>query len=271
MNMSGLQARTAVITGAGHGIGREQALFLATAGARVVVNDLGRSQDGAGQRSSDADEVVKEIVEAGGEAVASYDDVADERGAANLVNLAVGTFGGLDILINNADSPPDKLLADHEPDDLDFIMQLNLRGTFLPLREAARYWRERSEAGDEVVARVVNTSGEPEIFARAGLANYAAAKSAVASLTQVAARELERYGVAVNAILPRARRTMTLDVLADADADNEGEFDHWDLANISPFVAYLSSPQSDYTGAVFVVGGPWSSASRSDSWTRTLS
>ena len=254
--MTGMQGRIAVVTGAGRGIGREHALFLGAAGAKIVVNDLGGLRDGGGQRtSSPADDVVAEIKAAGGEAVANYDDVADEQGARQLIATAIDAYGGLDALVNNAGILRDKVLVNLEADDWDTVVKVNLRGTYLPLREAARYWRQQSKAGTEVVARVVNTSSESGVFANAGQANYAAAKAGVAALTQVAAKELKRYGVGVNAILPRARTRLTEDVLGSHGQPKPGQFDRWDPANVSPFVGYLSSPEAEFTGEVFVVGG----------------
>jgi NAD(P)-dependent dehydrogenase (short-subunit alcohol dehydrogenase family) len=263
--MSAMQDRIVIVTGAGRGLGRDHALFLAASGSKVVVNDLGGGRDGTGQQTpSPADEVVAEIIAAGGEAVANYDDVADEKGATNLVQTAIQTFGGLDALVNNAGILRDKVLVNLGAADWDLVLSVNLRGTYLPLREAARFWRQQTKVGDQVAGRVVNTSSESGVFANAGQANYAAAKAGVAALTQVAAKELTRYGVRVNAILPRARTRLTEDILGPDSVPKPGEFDWWEPANVSPFVGYLCTDQVDFTGEVFVVGG--STVQRARPW-----
>ncbi|KOS58199.1 SDR family oxidoreductase [Rhodococcus rhodochrous] len=253
--MGHLEGRTVIVTGAGRGIGREHALLFAAEGANVVVNDLGGAQDGSGAAIGPAEEVAQEIRAAGGQAVANGDDVADEEGAARIVQTAVDTFGDLHGLVNNAGILRDRVLVNISPEDWDLVVRVNLRGTFLMTRAAGNYWREQSKAGKDVSAAVVNTSSESGVFGNPGQANYAAAKAAVASLTQVAAKELQRYGVRVNAILPQARTRLTEGAFGDALAAKEGEFDRWDPANVSPFVVYLNSPASTITGEVFLVGG----------------
>lgn len=253
--MGHLEGRTVIVTGAGRGIGREHALLFAAEGANVVVNDLGGAQDGSGAAIGPAEEVAQEIRAAGGQAVANGDDVADEEGAARIVQTAVDTFGDLHGLVNNAGILRDRVLVNISPEDWDLVVRVNLRGTFLMTRAAGKYWREQSKAGKDVSAAVVNTSSESGVFGNPGQANYAAAKAAVASLTQVAAKELQRYGVRVNAILPQARTRLTEGAFGDALAAKEGEFDRWDPANVSPFVVYLNSPASTITGEVFLVGG----------------
>jgi NAD(P)-dependent dehydrogenase (short-subunit alcohol dehydrogenase family) len=254
--MEALAGMVAVVTGAGRGIGREHALLLASEGARVVVNDLGGATDGTGSMSAPANEVVDEIRAQGGIATANSDDVADATGARRLIAQALEEFGRLDILVNNAGVLRDRVLVNLEEDDWDLVVRVNLRGTFLTMREAGRYWRERSKAGDNVNASVVNTSSESGVFGNPGQANYAAAKAGVASLTQVGGKELARYGVRVNAILPQARTRLTAATFGDAlRANDDDSFDRWHPGNVSPFVAYLSSPGCKITGEVFIVGG----------------
>jgi NAD(P)-dependent dehydrogenase (short-subunit alcohol dehydrogenase family) len=253
-----LDGLVAVVTGAGRGIGREHAVLLAAEGAKVVVNDLGGAGDGTGAASPVAEDVVREITAAGGEAVASGHNVAEADGAAGIIAAGLDAFGKIDILVNNAGVLRDQVLINLGPDDWDVVLTVNLRGTYLVTRAAALHWRERTKAGEQVSASVINTSSESGLFANPGQANYAAAKSGVATLTQVAAKELKRYGVRVNAILPRARTRLT-EVIGgkpvDALQPKEGKFDRWHPANVSPFVAYLASPGCEITGEAFVVGG----------------
>jgi NAD(P)-dependent dehydrogenase (short-subunit alcohol dehydrogenase family) len=254
--MAALEGKVAVVTGAGRGIGREHALLLAAEGAKVIVNDLGGGPDGTGSAASPAENVAAEVTAAGGEAVANCDDVADSAGAQRVVDQALTAFGRLDILVNNAGILRDRVLVNIEDGDWDLVVRVNLRGTFLMTRAAGRHWRGQSKSGSPVPAAVVNTSSESGVFGNPGQANYAAAKAAVASLTQVAAKELARYRVRVNAILPQARTRLTTAAFGDAlSAKADASFDRWDPANVSPFVAYLVSPACEITGEVFVVGG----------------
>lgn len=253
--MGHLDGRTIIVTGAGRGIGREHALLFAKEGANVVVNDLGGAQDGSGAAAGPAQDVVDEITAAGGKAVANGDDVADPAGVERIVATAIDTFGGVHGLVNNAGILRDRVLVNIDPEDWDLVLKVNLRGTFLMTREVGRYWREQSKAGNEVSGSVVNTSSESGVFGNPGQANYAAAKAGVASLTQVASKELQRYGVRVNAILPQARTRLTEGAFGDALSGKEGEFDRFDPANVSPFVGYLLSPNCVLSGEVFLVGG----------------
>ncbi|MFZ2175600.1 MAG: SDR family NAD(P)-dependent oxidoreductase [Rhodococcus sp. (in: high G+C Gram-positive bacteria)] len=264
--MKHLDGKTIVVTGAGRGIGREHALLFAQEGANVVVNDLGGAQDGSGAASELAQEVVAEIKASGGKAVANGDDVAGASGVARIVSTALDTFGGVDGVVNNAGILRDRVLVNIDDDDWDLVLRVNLRGTFLMTREVARYWREQSKAGKEISGSVVNTSSESGVFGNPGQANYSAAKSAVATMTQVAAKELQRYGVRVNAILPQARTRLTEGAFGDALAGKEGEFDRFDPANVSPFVGYLLSPACSLSGEVFLVGG--SRVQRIQPWTK---
>lgn len=264
--MGHLDGKTIIVTGAGRGIGREHALLFAQEGANVIVNDLGGTQDGQGAQAGPAQEVVDEITASGGRAVASTDDVAESAGASRIVSAALDSFGGVDGLVNNAGILRDRVLVNIDDADWDSVLRVNLRGTFLMTREVARYWREQTKAGATVSASVVNTSSESGVFGNPGQTNYSAAKSAVATVTQVAAKELKRYGVRVNAILPQARTRLTESAFGDALAGKEGEFDRYDPANVSPFVGYLLTSKCALTGEVFLVGG--SRVQRIAPWTK---
>lgn len=248
-----LEGRVIIVTGAGRGIGREHALLFAKEGAHVVVNDLGGSPDGSGSSSGPASEVVEEIEGAGGVAVASHDDVSESEGAQAIVQTALDTFGALHGLVNNAGVLRDRVLVNMSDDEWDISIKVNLRGTFLTTRAAAQHWRNSSKEGVDLMRpAVVNTSSESGVFANAGQSNYAAAKAGVASLTEVWHKEFSRFGVRVNAILPRARTRLTESMTG---APREGKFDKWDPANVPPFVAYLLKEDVEISGQVFLVGG----------------
>ncbi|WP_310528614.1 SDR family oxidoreductase [Nocardioides sp.] len=240
-----LEGRIAIVTGAGRGIGRAHALELARQGATVVVNDLGVSLAGEKQ-DSPADEVVAEILAMGGEAVANGADVADFAQAAELITQAIDTFGGLDILINNAGFVRDRMLVNATEDEWDAVIRVHLKGHFAPLRHAAAYWRLESKSERQRVARVINTSSGAGLQGSIGQAAYAAAKAGIVGLTLVAAAELARVGVAVNAIAPVARTRMT-----------EGVFDARlpEPEDNSPIVAWLSSVDCELTGRVLEIEG----------------
>jgi NAD(P)-dependent dehydrogenase (short-subunit alcohol dehydrogenase family) len=276
--MGNLDGQVAVITGAGRGIGREHALLFAKEGAKIVVNDLGGASDGSGGDPTAAEQVVEEIRALGGEAVVNGDDVADWAGAERLIAQAVEAFGRVDVLVNNAGILRDKVIAQMSESDWDSVIRVHLKGHFAPLHFAAGHWRERSKAGEQVRASVINTSSTSGLHSNPGQANYGTAKSGIATLTEIAAKELSRYGVRVNAIAPAARtrliaQTPTVDALMPQAA--EGEFDPWDPANISPLVVALASPESTVTGRVFWVAGgtvklykSWSVESRVESDSR---
>lgn len=255
--MGSLDGRVAIVTGAGRGIGREHALLLAAEGARVVVNDLGGGTDGSGASQSPAEEVAAEIRARGGQAVADGHDVADWEGAGALIQQAIKTFGDLHVLVNNAGILRDRVLVNLSEQDWDVSIRVNLRGHFVPSRWAANYWREQSKGGKQLRATIINTSSESGVFANAGQSNYAAAKAGVATLTQVWAKELGRYGVRVNALVPRARTRLTESGLPNSDVmkAREGVFDIWDPANISPFIAYLATEDCPLSGEVLLVAG----------------
>src|SRR5438477_8464588 len=253
--MPDLTGKVATGTGAGPGIGRKHALALARAGARVVVNDLGATLAGEGGDASPANHVVDEIRALGSEAVANGENVADFAGAERLVRQAVDEFGRLDILVNNAGILRDRMLVNMEEDEWDAVIAVHLKGHFAPTRHAAAYWRERSKAGDEVRARVINTSSPSGVFGNVGQANYGAAKAGIVGFTLVVAQELQRYGVTVNAIAPNARTRMTEAAFGAIPAPGDG-FDPADPANNSPIVVALCADEAQsITGQVFFVYG----------------
>ncbi|GAD82760.1 SDR family oxidoreductase [Nocardia asteroides] len=248
--------RTVIVTGAGRGIGRAHALAFAAAGARVVVNDVGTALDGAATTETPAQQVVDEIVAAGGEAVANYDDVADWEGARRLIRQAVDTFGGLDVLVNNAGFVRDRMLVNLGEDEWDAVVRVHLKGHFATMRHAAEYWRGESKAGRPVDARVINTSSGAGLQGSVGQGNYGAAKAGIAGLTLTAAAEFGRYGVTVNAIAPAARTRMTETVFADTMAAPDAGFDAMAPENVSPLVVWLGSTESaGVTGRMFEVEG----------------
>ncbi len=258
--MSGInEGRVVIVTGAGAGIGRAHALAFASEGAKVVVNDLGSARDGTGGSAGAAQQVADEIVAAGHEAVANTDDVSDWSGAKRLVEQALDSFGRLDVLVNNAGILRDKMLVNMAEAEWDAVIKVHLRGTFAPLRHAAEHWRELSKQGKEVDARVINTTSPSGLFGNVGQTNYGAAKGGIASFTIIAAQELSRYGVTVNAIAPTALTRMTEDLQAMQQLAKEGAaggFNALAPENISPLVVWLGSPGSrQVTGRVFSVWG----------------
>ncbi|SRR6266545_194521 len=250
-----LDGRVAIVTGAGRGIGRAHALELARQGAKVVVNDLGASLSGEGADESPAHEVVALIEELGGGAVANGADVADFAQAEAMVRQAIETYGGLDILVNNAGFVRDRMLVNTSEEEWDAVIRVHLKGHFAPLRHASAYWRTEAKEGRPRVARVVNTSSGAGLQGSIGQATYSAAKAGIAGLTLVAAAELGRYGVRVNAIAPVARTRMTEGVFPEMMAGVQGGFDAMDPANNSPIVAWLASADCDLTGRVIEIEG----------------
>jgi NAD(P)-dependent dehydrogenase (short-subunit alcohol dehydrogenase family) len=258
--MGALDGRVTVITGAGRGIGREHALLFAREGAKVVVNDLGGAPDGTGEDVSAAQAVVDEITAVGGDAVANHDDVSSFDGARALIDQAVESFGRLDVLVNNAGILRDRFLASMAEEEWDAVIAVHLKGHFACLRHAAEHFKNRSKNGEEVRAAVINTaSGSGTFLPNPGQANYGAAKAAIAALSLVAAAELDRYGVRVNAIAPTARTRLTADVpgigAMMAAPEDAGAFDAFHPANVSPLVAYLATEDCPISGKMFMVQG----------------
>ncbi|GAB5900386.1 SDR family oxidoreductase [Mycolicibacterium mageritense] len=258
--MGALEGRVAIITGAGRGIGREHALLFAAEGANVVVNDLGGSNAGEGADAGPAHEVVAAIKAAGGKAVANTENVATWDGAKTLVQQAIDEFGRLDVVVNNAGILRDGFIPTMAESDWDAVIAVHLKGHFAVLRHAAEYWKAQSKAGDQPIASVINTaSGSGTTIPNAGQANYGSAKAAIAALTLVAADELDRYGVRVNAIAPIARTRLTLATpgmgALMAEPEAAGEVDLFSPANISPLVAYLATEKCPITGRVYAVQG----------------
>ena len=250
-----LDGKVAIVTGAGRGLGRAHALALAGAGADVVVNDLGANLAGAGADRTPAEEVVAEIEALGRRAVADVENVADFEGAGRLVGHAVETFGRLDILVNNAGILRDRMLVNMDEAEWDAVIAVHLKGHFAPTRHAAAHWRERSKAGDEVRARVINTSSPSGVFGNVGQTNYSTAKAGIAAFTIVAAQELERYGVKVNCLAPNARTRMTEETFGELAVPADG-FDPLDPVNIAPVVVALCADEAqDITGQCFFVYG----------------
>ena len=250
--------RVVIVTGAGRGIGRGHALEFARQGARVVVNDLGGARDGTGASQAPAAEVVEEIQAMGGAAVANTDDVSDWDGARRLVQTALDQFGRLDVLVNNAGILRDRMIFNMEPEEWDAVIKVHLRGTFAPTRHAVAIWRDQFKAGQSVDARVINTSSSSGIFGNPGQTNYGAAKAGIAAFTVIAAREVERYGITVNAIYPSALTRMTEDLAAlrGRAEQTEDERRRRDPDNIAPLVVWLGSEESrGITGRVFGVSG----------------
>ena len=253
--MTGMcEGRIAVVTGAGRGIGREYALMLAEHGAKVVVNDLGGERDGTGGDLTPAQTVVEEIKARGGEAVVNGADVSDWDAAGEMIAQAVDTFGGLDVVVNNAGILRDRMLANMTEEEWDLVIKVHLKGTFCPARHAAAYWRERVKGGETNDARLINTTSVSGIYGNIGQTNYGAAKQGIAGFTFIAALELQRYGVTVNAIAPGALTRLTAD-LGMGQASDEAKAamsPRW----IAPLCTWLASSQSaGITGRVFEASG----------------
>jgi NAD(P)-dependent dehydrogenase (short-subunit alcohol dehydrogenase family) len=266
--MALLEGRVALVTGAGRGLGRAHALALAAEGAHVVVNDIGVTGDG--HHSDDAvgvaATVVAEIVEAGGSAVADTSDISDWAGAERAVATAIEAFGDLDVVVNNAGFLRDRAIVTMTEDDWDSVIRVHLKGHFAVTHWAAIHWRNAHKAGIERPRSLISTASTSGLFANPGQANYGAAKSGIASLSQIAAQELARYGVISNCIVPGARTRLTLAApgLPEIMEPTPGHFDQWDPANAAPLVVLLASPDCRVNGETFsIMGGmvqrmhPW--------------
>ena len=251
--MAGLcEGRVAIVTGAGRGLGREHALLLAANGAKVVVNDLGANVDGTGRDAAFAAQTVADIRKAGGEAVVNGDDVSSWTGARHMIDHAVEAYGRLDIVVNNAGILRDRMLVNMSEEEWDAVIQVHLKGTFAPSRHAAAYWREiHKKTGDPVMGRIINTTSTSGIYGNVGQANYGAAKAGIAAFTLIAARELKRIGVTVNAVSPSAQTRMTEGLRAVTEEQRAMRDPKW----VSPVVTYLASEAAqDITGRVIQAG-----------------
>jgi NAD(P)-dependent dehydrogenase (short-subunit alcohol dehydrogenase family) len=248
------EGRVAIVTGAGRGIGREHALSLARQGAKIVVNDLGGAVDGSGGDLSPAESVVAEIAAMGGEAIANGENVADFEGAKRMIEAAIDAFGDLHVVVNNAGILRDRMLANMTEAEWDAVIDVHLKGTFAPSHHAIAYWRDRSKAGDEVSGRIINTTSVSGIYGNIGQTNYGAAKAGIAAFTTIAALEVARYGVTVNAVAPAAltRMTENLGMGEGSEEDKEAMSPRW----IAPIVTWLASEESSaVSGRVFEASG----------------
>ncbi|MBW3668260.1 MAG: SDR family NAD(P)-dependent oxidoreductase [Actinobacteria bacterium] len=276
-----LDGRVAIITGAGRGLGREYALLFAAEGAKVVVNDLGGAIDGSGDDRTPAQQVVDEIAAMGGEAVVNADNVADWEGGKRLVDSAIEAFGDVHVLVNNAGILRDRSLVNMSEAEWDDVIEVHLKGHFVPTRWAAAHWREQHKAGETVRASVINTSSTSGLLGNPGQTNYGAAKAGIAAFTQICAMELAKYGVRSNAIAPAARTRLTEATPGLSDVvrapDEPDRFDVWDPANVAPLVAYLAKEDCAVSGKVFFAQGgkvqlfqPWTlttAIEQNDRWT----
>ena len=255
--MGTLDGRVAIITGAGRGLGREHALLFASEGAKIVVNDLGGANDGSGSDMTPAQQTVADIKGMGGEAIVNTDNVADWDGSKRMIDSAIEAFGDLDILVNNAGILRDRVLVNMSEAEWDSVIQVHLKGHFAPTHHAAAYWREQAKAGITKPRNLVHTSSTSGLFSNPGQANHGAAKSGIATFSQICAKELSRYNVKSNAIAPAARTRLTMATpgLEDVMAAKDGKFDEWDPANVSPLVAYLASDLCEFSGETFYVQG----------------
>ena len=253
--MGMLDGKVAVITGAGRGIGRGEALLFAEQGARVIVNDVGGDWNGEGQDPRPASQVVEEVRAAGGEAEAHFEDISEESGAKSLIALALDMWDRLDAVVNNAGILRDRMIFNMSAEEWDAVIKVHLRGHFLVAREACVYWRDRAKAGQQVRGAIINTSSTSGILGNAGQSNYGAAKAGIAAFSQIVAMEMRKYGVTCNAIAPGARTRMTEKTFGELKVP-EGEFDQLAPENIAPLVAFLvSDAAADITGQVFGIQG----------------
>jgi len=260
-----LEGKVAIITGAGRGIGRGEALLLAKEGAKVVVNDVGGGFDGKGEHHGPADDIVKEIRDFGGEAVPNYDSVVDFQAAKRIIDTAISNFGKLDILVNNAGILRDRMIFNMTEEEWDTVLGVHLKGTFNCTRHACAHWREQHKAGEPVAGRIINTVSDAGLVYNPGQSNYGAAKAGIAAFTLIVAKEMAKYGVTSNVVVPMARTRLTTDATPSLaplmstpeDMEKKFGFDVLDPDNIAPLVVYLASDDAkDIAGQVFrIIGG----------------
>ncbi len=260
-----LEGKVVIVTGAGRGLGREEVLLLAKHGAKVIVNDMGGSHDGKGEFHGPADDVVKEIKEMGGEAAPNYESVTDFEGAKRIIDQAINTFGKLDILVNNAGILRDKMIFNMEESEFDYVIAVHLKGTFNCTRHATNYWRAESKAGKPVSGRIINTTSDAGLLYNVGQSNYGAAKAGIVAFTLIVAKEVARYGVTANVVVPVARTRLTTEATPSLapmmgkkeDFEKRYGYDVLGPEAMAPLVVYLASDDAkDITGQVIrVVGG----------------
>jgi NAD(P)-dependent dehydrogenase (short-subunit alcohol dehydrogenase family) len=242
-----LDGKVAIVTGAGNGVGRGEAIELADQGAKVVVNDLGVSVTGEGADKRTADEVVEVIKGRGGEAAASYDDVSDFNGAKSIIDTAIEAFGKLDVLVNNAGILRDKMLFTMAEEDFDSVIRVHLKGTWNTMHHASAHWRAESKEGRQPSASIVNTVSSAGLQGQASQSNYGAAKAGIAAMTVIASLELTRYGVRANCIGPGGFTRMVgqaRDDITIKPPEEYAEFDPMNPGNSAPAVAWLASDNS---------------------------
>jgi NAD(P)-dependent dehydrogenase (short-subunit alcohol dehydrogenase family) len=260
-----LRGKVAIVTGAGRGIGRGEALLLAKEGAKVVVNDVGGGFDGKGEHHGPADDIVKEIRDFDGEAVTNYDSVVDFQAAKRIIDMAITNFGKLDILVNNAGILRDRMIFNMTEEEWDAVLGVHLKGTFNCTRHACAYWREQHKAGKPIEGKIINTVSDAGLVYNPGQSNYGAAKAGIAAFTLIVAKEMAKYGVTSNVVVPMARTRLTTDATPSLaplmstpkDMEKKIGFDVLDPDNIAPLVVYLASDDAkDMTGQVFrIIGG----------------